>query len=129
MKKVSGSLKLELASYRELAAFAQFSSDLDPETLKIIERGKRMTEVLKQPDNAPIPFEKQACVILAWWQGFLDDLDISAVKEFEAKLYEKLDGTYNHLATKIREEKVLSYDIKDEILKLAKEVADEIKVQ
>lgn len=65
MKKVSGSLKLELASYREMAAFAQFSSDLDPETLKIIKRGQRMTELLKQHDNAPIPFEKQCCVLFA----------------------------------------------------------------
>jgi len=63
MKKVAGPLKLELANYAELAAFAQFSSDLDPDTLKVIENGKRMTEVLKQSDNHPIPFEKQAVIL------------------------------------------------------------------
>jgi F-type H+-transporting ATPase subunit alpha len=112
MKKVSGSLKLELASYRELAAFAQFSSDLDPETLKIIERGKRMTELLKQNDINPLPFEKQVVAIYAGTKGFFDTLPISQVGEFEQKIYEKLDSSHKSLSELIRTEKVLSDDIK-----------------
>jgi F-type H+-transporting ATPase subunit alpha len=126
MKKVSGSLKLELASYREMAAFAQFSSDLDPETLKIIERGQRMTELLKQPDNNPIPFEKQSCVLFAGTSGFLDKLPVDRVLEFEAKMYEKLESSHKVLAGKIRDEKVLNDDIKDGMNQLSIEVLEEM---
>jgi len=127
MKKVSGSLKLELASYRELAAFAQFSSDLDPETLKIIERWKRMTELLKQTDIAPIPFEKQVVAIYAGTKWFFDSLEISKVGEFEQKIYEKLDSSHKSLAELIRTEKVLNDDIKDWMSNLAEEVLAEIE--
>jgi len=125
MKKISGSLKLELASYRELAAFAQFSSDLDPETLKIIERWKRMTELLKQPDLNPIPFYKQVCVIFAWVNGHLDKLPINKVLDFEKRIYEKLESSHKMLAEKIRDEKTLNDDIKDWMNKLCTEVEQE----
>jgi len=125
MKKVSGSLKLELASYREMAAFAQFSSDLDPETLKIIERWKRMTELLKQPDNNPIAFERQSCVLFAGTNGFLDKIAVDKVLAFEARLYEKLDSSHKGLAEKIRNEKILSDDIKSGMRQLAEEVEQE----
>jgi len=126
MKKVSGSLKLELASYREMAAFAQFSSDLDPETLKIIKRGERMTELLKQVNNSPIPFEKQTCVIFAGSQGYLDKLEVSQVSKFEEILYEKLDTTYQELALTIRNERKLNDEIKEAMTKLAQEVEKEL---
>ncbi len=128
MKKVSGTLKLDLASYREMAAFAQFSSDLDQNTLKIIERGKRMTELLKQTDNNPLPFEKQSVIIFVATKWYLDDLDVSEVNEFEAKIYEKLDGSHKEFADKIRDEKVLSDDIKEWMIKVAVEVLSEMKV-
>jgi len=127
MKKVSGSLKLELASYRELAAFAQFSSDLDPETLKIIERGKRMTELLKQSDNNPLPFEKQVVAIYAGTNWYFDDLEIAQVGQFEIKLFEKLDSSYKELADKIRSEKILTDDIRDGMVSISQEVLDEMR--
>ena len=129
MKKVSGSLKLELASYRELAAFAQFSSDLDPETLKIIERWKRMTELLKQVDTQPIPIEKQSCVLYMGWRWYLDTLDLDQISSFENKVYEKLESSYKDLADRIREQAVLSDEIKEGMDKLAKDVIKEMKAK
>jgi len=126
MKKVSGSLKLELATFRELEAFAQFSSDLDAETTKSIERGKRMTELLKQPDNDPIPFEKQAVLIYAGSTGILDQISVDRVLEYEEKLYQKLESSYKELAEKVRDEKVLSDDIKDGMKKVTEEVLKEM---
>jgi len=125
MKKVSGSLKLELASYRELAAFAQFSSDLDSETLKIIERGKRMTELLKQPDNDPLPFEKESVIIFLGSKGFLDELELSQVGVFEEKVFEKMETSHKELADKIRSEKKLSDEIIEWMMKLWEEVKAE----
>ena len=128
MKKVSGSLKLELAAYRELEAFAQFSSDLDPETLKIIERGKRMTELLKQNDVKPIPFEKQVCAIYAGSKGYLDTIELDKISEFEQKIYEKLDSSHKDLAERIRTEKVLNDEAKEWMWNLAQEVLSEMEV-
>ncbi len=126
MKKVSGSLKLELASYREMAAFAQFSSDLDADTLKIIERGERMTELLKQWDTHPLPFEKQACVLYAGSQWYLDTLSVDQIAEFEERLYEKLDTTHKDLSTTIRKDRILSDEIKEAMKKIAGEVEKEM---
>lgn len=97
MKKNAGTLKLSLAQYRELEAFAQFASDLDPDTKKQLERGKRMVEILKQDIYSPIPFEKQVCIIFAGNNGYLDKLDTKNIKKFEHDLYLGLD----------REEKIL----------------------
>jgi len=91
MKKVSGTLKLDLAQYRELAAFSQFASDLDPATRKQLERGKRMMELLKQWVFSPVIVEKQVCAIYAWTKWFLDTLDISKVKKVERELYTMID--------------------------------------
>ena len=86
MKKVAGKLKLEMAQYREMASFAQFASDLDEGTKKIIERGKRMTEVLKQPQYSPMPVEEQVLVLYAVSNGFLDIYEVSEIKEMEKEL-------------------------------------------
>ncbi len=91
MKKVSGTLKLDLAQYRELAAFSQFASDLDASTRKQLERGKRMMELLKQGVFEPITVPKQVCAIYAASKGFLDVIDVSKVKKFEKDLYLMLD--------------------------------------
>ncbi len=126
MKKVSWSLKLDLASYRELAAFAQFSSDLDPETLKIIERWKRMTELLKQWDSSPISFEKQSVIIYAWTHWYLDDVDLDKVSIFEKNIYEKLDSSYSELKDKIKSEQKLTEEIEKQINELCSEVKNEL---
>jgi len=105
MKQVSGSLKLELAQYREVAAFAQFGSDLDASTQYLLNRGARLTEVLKQGQYTPIPVEKQVVVIFAATKGYLDKIQISDILSFEAQLLREIDPS---IFTTIRDEKVIS---------------------
>src|SRR5687768_9460798 len=88
MRQVAGTLRLELAQYREKAAFAQFGSDLDPATQKQLNRGQRLVELLKQPQYQPLPFSKQILIIYAGTNGFLDDLPVEQCREFEAFLYQ-----------------------------------------
>ena len=83
MKKVAGSIKLELAQYREMAAFAQFSSDLDASTQKLLARGARLTELLKQAQFSPMPVEEQVISLYAGTKGYLDAIDVGKVSEFE----------------------------------------------
>ncbi|MCS6985932.1 MAG: F0F1 ATP synthase subunit alpha [Sphingomonadaceae bacterium] len=103
MKKVAGTIKLELAQYREMAAFAQFGSDLDPATQKLIARGQRLTELLKQPQYAPMPFEEQVVSIFAGVNGFLDPIPVSEVQRFEAGLLEAMRGRFADVLAEIRE--------------------------
>jgi len=127
IKKLAGPLKLELANYAELAAFAQFSSDLDSDTLKVIENGKRMTEILKQPDNNPISFERQAVILYVATKGYFTDFDVEELEEFQTKVFEKLDSSYKQLVQDINEEKALTPAIEDSIKKLAAEVVANMK--
>jgi F-type H+-transporting ATPase subunit alpha len=91
MKQVCSSLKLELAQYRKVAAFAQFSSDLDAATQYLQNRGARLTEVLKQPQYSPIPIEKQIVVIYATVKGYLDQIPISSINQYEHELLRSID--------------------------------------
>ena len=92
MKKVSGTLRLDLASYRELESFAQFGSDLDPATREKLERGKRTVEVLKQDLHKPLPVEKQVMILYALTHGYLDDIEVKDIHRFEQELYAYLDA-------------------------------------
>ena len=121
MKKVAGKLRLELAQFRELAAFAQFSSDLDKETKERIERGKRLTEVLKQNQYVPMSTESQVVIIFATVNGFLDDVKIEKVKDFEKRLLEFVKEKYGDVLNGIREDG----DITDE--EKLKEIVGEFK--
>ncbi len=116
MKKNAGTLKLTLAQYRELEAFSQFASDLDADTKKQLERGKRMIELLKQDIYSPIPFEKQVAIIFAWSAGYLDKIDVKYVRNFEHDLLLALDRE-EKILTSIRETK----DFSDETKKLLSE--------
>ena len=107
MKKVAGTLRLDLAAYRELEAFAQFGSDLDEATRGRLARGERTVEVLKQPVNQPIPVENQVCIIYALVNGFLDSLDLSDISRFETELYEYLASERTEILKHIRETKDL----------------------
>jgi len=127
IKKIAGPLKLELANYAELAAFAQFSSDLDPDTLKVIENGKRMTEILKQPDNHPISFERQAVILYIATKGYFAPFAVEELNEFQSRIFDKLDSTYKQLVQDIKEEKALNPAIEDSMNKLAKEVSADMK--
>ncbi|GEL08983.1 F0F1 ATP synthase subunit alpha [Salisediminibacterium halotolerans] len=103
MKKVAGTLRLDLASYRELEAFAQFGSDLDESTQAKLARGKRTVEVLKQGQYLPIPVEKQVFILFALTRGYLDDIEIEDVSRFENELYQHLDANNKDLLKEIRE--------------------------
>lgn len=127
IKKVSWKLRLELATFRELEAFAQFASDLDESTQQKIQRGQRLVEMLKQWPNSPLSFDKQAIVIYAGTNWYFDSLEIEKISEFEKLIYEKLDSSYKFLSDSIIEEKNLSEEIENQIKSLLDEVAEEIK--
>ncbi|MFQ5718131.1 MAG: F0F1 ATP synthase subunit alpha [Acidobacteriota bacterium] len=119
MKAVAGTLRLELAQYRELAAFAQFGSDLDKTTQAQLARGKRLVEILKQNQYSPLSVEKQILIITAATAGCLDDLDIEQIGPFETKLYEVFDNSYSDLLAAIVEEGTkgkLSDELREKIL-------------
>ena len=107
-KQVAGTLRLDLAAYRELQAFAQFASDLDDHSKKQLDRGARMVEVLKQGPYAPVPIEKQVVMIFAGNQGYLDALPVSAVTKFEAELYPFMEAKYASVLDSIRENKKIT---------------------
>jgi F-type H+-transporting ATPase subunit alpha len=112
MKQVAGKIKGELAQYREMAAFAQFGSDLDAATQRLLNRGARLTELLKQPQFSPLKTEEEVAVIFAGGQGYLDDLPVNKVGDFEKALLGALRGRHQDLLTQIATEKALSDDLR-----------------
>ncbi|MRI58563.1 MAG: F0F1 ATP synthase subunit alpha [Epsilonproteobacteria bacterium] len=121
MKQVAGTLRLDLAQYRELEAFAQFASDLDEASRKQLERGMRMVEILKQPPYSPLPVEKQVVIIYAGANGFLDDIPVSAISKFEYELYSFIEAKYPQIYELIRERKALDDEIKELLNKAIEE--------
>ena len=121
MKKVAGKLRLDMAQYRELAGFAQFASDLDEGTRKQIERGRRMVEVLKQPQYAPLPVESQVAIIYAGTNGYLDDIPVEKIREFEQKFHEYLRANARELLTHIRVKKELEGEMEEKLKRLIAE--------
>ncbi len=122
-KQVSGTLRLDLAQYRELQAFAQFASDLDEGSRNQLERGQRMVEVLKQGPYSPLPIEKQIVIIYAGANGFLDDIPASDVTKFEAELHPFIEAKYPNILEVIRDEKKLS----DKTIELLNTALEEFK--
>jgi F-type H+/Na+-transporting ATPase subunit alpha len=124
MRQVAGSLKLDLAQYRELAAFAQFGSDLDKATQNQLNRGQRLVEILKQKQFSPLPFSKQILIIFAGTNGYLDDLPVDQVRDFEMELYKYVDTANPNLLAAIMEKKTLDDALKADmhsVIKAAKE--------
>ena len=115
MRQVAGSLRLDLAQYRELAAFAQFGSDLDPATQKQLNRGKRLTEILKQPQYKPLPVEKQVAIIYAATNGYLDPVPVERLRRYEEELYGFLEARFPEVLRTISEKKILDDDLKKAI--------------
>lgn len=103
MKKVAGTLRLDLSSYRELESFAQFGSDLDDATQAKLNRGRRTTEVLKQPVHAPIPVEKQVLILYALSEGFLDKIDVDDILEYQGSLFQFFDANHPDLLKTIKD--------------------------
>jgi F-type H+-transporting ATPase subunit alpha len=121
MRQVAGTLKLELAQYREMAAFAQFGSDLDKATQAQLNRGKRLVEVLKQDQYQPLPFSKQVLVIYAGTNGYLDDIEVEQIREFEAELYKYVESMNARLLDNITQKKIIDDTLKADIEKTLKE--------
>ncbi len=121
MRSVAGSLRLEMAQYRDLAAFAQFGSDLDKASQAQLNRGKRWVEVLKQGQYSPIPVEKQVAIIFAAGNGFLDDVPVEEIRRFEAELYPFLDNVKPEVLQAIREKRQLDDDVKGQLMSALKE--------
>jgi F-type H+-transporting ATPase subunit alpha len=121
MRQVAGSLKLELAQYRELAAFAQFGSDLDKATQAQLSRGQRLVEVLKQKQFSPLPFSKQILMIFAGTSGVLDDMGVAQVLDFEEALYRYVETSDPALLRTIMEKKILDDNIKAEMTKVIRD--------
>jgi proton translocating ATP synthase F1 alpha subunit len=120
MKQVAGSVKLELAQYREMAAFAQFSSDLDASTQKLLNRGSRLTELLKQPQYSPLSTAEQVLVIYAGVEGFLDDISLKDINLWEKEFLAYTHAHEQKILKKIDKEKELSPGLKIEIQTLIK---------
>ncbi|MBZ5516419.1 MAG: F0F1 ATP synthase subunit alpha [Acidobacteriia bacterium] len=121
MKQIAGTLRLELAQYRELAAFAQFGSDLDKTTQAQLNRGHRLTEILKQDQFKPLPVEKQIVVIFAGTNGYLDDLAVEDCLAFEAELYNFMDNSYPSVGKALVEKKLIDDQLRTEIHKMLDE--------
>jgi F-type H+-transporting ATPase subunit alpha len=111
MRKVAGTLRLDLAQYRELAAFAQFGSDLDKATQAQLNRGRRLVEILKQPQYQPLAVEKQVAIIYAATKGYVDAVEIDQVARYEEDLYRFLETRHPGVLTGIAEKKVLDDDL------------------
>ncbi|MDR1314480.1 MAG: F0F1 ATP synthase subunit alpha [Deltaproteobacteria bacterium] len=110
MKKVAGTMRLDLAQFRELEAFAQFGSDLDASTLKQINRGRRMVELLKQPQYQPMPAEREVVVLFAGTRGYLDEYPVSTVLDYEAKLLDFMGNRHPDIFEAIKKDKDISPD-------------------
>jgi len=121
MKSIAGSLRLDLAQYRALAAFAQFGSDLDKASLDQLNRGKHLVEILKQGQYQPLPLEKQVVIIYAGTKGFLDDLPIERCHKFEEELYRFVDNAHRPLWEEIRTKKALDKDLTAKVESVIKE--------
>jgi F-type H+-transporting ATPase subunit alpha len=125
MRQVAGTLRLDLAQYRELAAFAQFGSDLDKSTQAQLTRGARLVEILKQPQYEPLPVERQIAIIFAGTNGYLDPIPVSDLRAFETELYAYIETRHPQLFSSIAEKKQLDDAIKASLTEAVKQFASD----
>ena len=123
MKQVAGSIKLELAQYREMAAFAQFGSDLDAATQRLLNRGARLTELLKQPQYQPLPVEEQVVSIFAGVNGYLDGIPVEAVTDFEEKFLAEVRAQNGDVLDAIRSEREISNATEEKLRNILEDFA------
>jgi F-type H+-transporting ATPase subunit alpha len=126
MKKVAGSLRLDLAAYRELEAFAQLGTELDPATQRQLDRGARLVELLKQPQYQPMPFEQQVMVIYAGTNGFLDTVPLNRVREWQDKFLEFIDQRHPTVRERLRDTKALGNDVEADLKAAAGEFNEKV---
>jgi len=129
MKSIAGTLRLDMAQFRELAAFAQFGSELDAATQAQLNRGRRLTEILKQDQYSPVPVEKQILILFAGTSGFVDDLPVDDVRAFEKGLFRFVDQAHPGTLQKIREKKELSDEIRQELKSVIGEFKERFKAE
>src|SRR5207248_3627671 len=128
MSQVAGTLRLDLAQFRELAAFAQFASDLDKATKSRIDRGRRVTEILKQPQYQPVAVEKQVMIIYAATNGYLDDVPVDQVSAWEAAFYRYMDSTHPEIGQPIIDQSVKAKNkMSDELLQQLRAAIEDFK--
>ena len=124
MKKVAGRLKLDLAQFQELERFSEFTEELDPQTKKTIEKGKRIRELLRQKDLDPMPFEKEVVVIFAGVNGELEDISLSSIKDFEKDLMQEIEINYREILIDIKEKEDISEETQKKLLEAIKKIKD-----
>ena len=122
MKQVAGTIKLDLAQYREMAAFAQFASDLDASTRQLLARGERLTELLKQPQYSPLSVEEQVCVIYSGVKGYLDKISINQIGDFEKALLQTLNSKGSSIITSITKDKALTEKSEKDLQKIIEDL-------
>ena len=127
MKQVSGTIKLDLAQFREMEAFSQFASDLDQSTRKLLDRGRRLTEILKQPQYQPLTVEEQVVVIYAGVNGFLDGIDIKEVTNFEKDLLKSLNSNGKKILEIIQKDQSLSKETEEKLNVFIAEISEKYK--
>jgi len=125
MKQVSGTIKLDLAQFREMEAFSQFASDLDQSTRNLLERGRRLTEILKQPQYTPLKVEEQVVVIFSGVKGFLDKIEISEITKFESFLLQKLRNQGKDILKTIKDQKSLSEETENKLNQFLESITNE----
>jgi F-type H+-transporting ATPase subunit alpha len=124
MKQVAGTLRLDLAQYRELEAFAAFGSDLDKGTQRQLTRGARLVEILKQPQYQPLPMEKQVTILYAGTRGFLDNYPLEVLSDYENGLYSFIEDRYSQIFSELKEKEEISDDL-DKLMTEALNAYDE----
>jgi len=127
MKQVAGTLRLDLAQYRELAAFAQFGSDLDKTTQQQLNRGARLVEILKQPQYQPLPMEKQVTILFAGTRGLLDELPVEVLQDFEQELYAFIEKKHPAIFSELAEKQIISEELDKKMRAAIQECVKEFK--
>ena len=127
MKQVAGSIKLELAQYREMEAFSQFASDLDASTRKLLERGSRLTELLKQPQNSPYTMEEEVVVLYAGTRGYTDEIPVNKIQEFEHQYIESMRSTGIEILNGIRDARQITKELEEKLAAFLKNFVAQFK--
>ena len=127
MKKIAGTLRLELAQYRELEAFAKFGSDLDKATMQQLRRGERLVEILKQKQYTPMPVENQVMIIFAATKGFLDEIPVSDVQRYQSDFLQEVENLHNDILENVRNEKDLSASTTEKLMSVLKDFTERFK--
>jgi F-type H+-transporting ATPase subunit alpha len=127
MKKIAGTLRLDLAQYRELEAFSRFGSDLDKATMQQLRRGERLIEILKQKQYSPMPVENQVVIIYAAAKGYLDEIPVPNIQRYQEELFSQVENLHADILTSIRETKDLTAENTEKLNTVLKDFSEKFK--